>query len=252
MLQPLKDFAISHGLESWARPMWRVATGKKLDKYDQQLSEIAAQNLSPTATCVDIGCHKGLILDLLLRHSPGGTFYGFEPIPYLCGILRKKYKKKARVHLSNSALWSARGTAAFYIDVKSPGLSGLNRRLLRPGYDVIEEIQVATDSLDNVLHVAQLDFIKIDVEGAEFHVLEGARNLISRHRPLIVFEHALDGASFYKKTPGELFDLVESCGLEISLMTDFLAGSPPLARQSFCDQYYRQLNHYFIAHPTRR
>jgi hypothetical protein len=122
-------------------------------------------------------------------------------------------------------------------------------------YDRPEErdtsIRVRTERLEEVLSgTPKVDFIKIDVEGAEYLVLEGARNLVLRHKPVIVFEHGKGASDCYGVTPAALHDLLcREYALRISLLADYLRGRPALDKSAFHDQFELGLNYYFIAHP---
>lgn len=84
------------------------------------------------------------------------------------------------------------------------------------------------------------DFVKIDVEGGEVLVLRGARELLRRSRPVIVFEHGGDWAMrHYGTTSAELWRiLVDDLGYGIGL----LDGTEPLTwiafHESFVSEYY--------------
>lgn len=60
--------------------------------------------------------------------------------------------------------------------------------------DIIEinkEEYVRCDSLDNIYYDGQIDFIKMDVEGAEYEALKGAEQLIKKYKPTILVENHL-------------------------------------------------------------
>jgi hypothetical protein len=103
--------------------------------------------------------------------------------------------------------------------------------------------------LDAVLPGIRPHFIKIDVEGAELEVLEGAIGTLKRAKPIVAFEHGLGGADVYDVRPEDIFDLLNGCGLEVSLMEDLLAGGPPLNRAGMARQFDEHLNWFFVAHP---
>lgn len=67
-------------------------------KYDRLTKRIIKNSLKYNSNCIDIGCHKGQILDVMIQYAPAGKHYAFEPIPYLFDELQIKYKNKAVVY----------------------------------------------------------------------------------------------------------------------------------------------------------
>src|ERR1700761_5218650 len=163
-LQWVKDRVIESGSEQWARPLWRKLTGKQLCPFDLELTKVISEVLKPNSVCIDIGAHKGTVLDLLMRFAPQGTFHAFEPIPYLATLLRRKYRVNKRVTVHEFALSDESGSTSFYIDTTCMGYSGLNTPASRGGNQV-ETCTVKLARLDDLLPDAQPDMIKIDVEG---------------------------------------------------------------------------------------
>lgn len=249
MLQAIKDLTIISGIDQKVRPVWRRLKGKQPDLYDRQTSEIIRTRLPDDAVCLDVGCNKGVILDELIRHRPGGRFFAFEPNPRLAGVLRRKYRRNRRVTVHEIAAYSEPGETTFYVDLDSAGLSGLKDRSSPGAPRNVAPVRVRADRLDDVLPEIRADFIKIDVEGAELHVLEGASALLARSRPIVVFEFGLGGADFYGAGPEEVFDLFAGHRMRVSLMGDYLADRPALARDAFRRQFAEHINYYFVAHP---
>ncbi len=95
----------------------------------------------------------------------------------------------------------------------------------------------------------EIDMIKIDVEGAELLVLEGAIETITNWKPYIIFEHGLGASEFYEATSEMVFNLLTSCGLKISTMKNWLDGKPFFGMNDFSNQFYNRVNYYFIAYP---
>jgi FkbM family methyltransferase len=223
------------------------------EQYDRQTIAIMEQALAADASCVDVGCNVGAILDAMLRVAPRGRHYAFEPLPDLFRELRGRFGNRPNVALYNLALSDHSGRSTFQHVVTNHAYSGLRRRRYdRPNEEVVE-ITVDVQPLDQVLPVAQhVDLIKIDVEGAELEVLRGAAATISRCRPLVIFEHGLGGSDFYGTTPEAVYDLlVDVCDLRISLLGDWLAERQPLSRAALAEQFHQQTNFYFLAHPQR-
>ena len=114
-------------------------------------------------------------------------------------------------------------------------------------------ITIEIDLLDNILPKDfRVDFIKIDVEGAEFLVLEGAIKTIKRNQPIIVFEHGLGGADVYGIHPAQLFELLnKECYLNVSTMKKWLNNENSFSKKEFIEQFEKGLNYYFIAYPSK-
>jgi FkbM family methyltransferase len=218
-------------------------------KYDRLTRHVIARVCRPDSNCLDVGCHKGEILDLFIRHAPQGTHYGFEPIPDLYAALKTRYTAP-NLHIRDIALSNQAGTASFNYVVSNPSYSGLQKRK----YDRAEEqdtlITVQTATLDSVLPAGfRVDMIKIDVEGGELLVLQGARETLHRWKPVLIFEHGLGASDVYGATPEAVFDLLTDVGLQVSLLDRFMKGRPPLGRSAFSEQFYSRKNYYFIAYP---
>lgn len=49
--------------------------------YDIQTFEVMKRVLREDSNCVDVGCHKGNILRLMMHLAPKGTHFAFEPLP---------------------------------------------------------------------------------------------------------------------------------------------------------------------------
>ena len=249
-VQWMKDRIIESGAEPLVRPLWSKLTGHDLCATDLELGQVIAQVIRPDSLCIDIGAHKGLILDMCIRYAPKGTLYAFEPIPYLAKLLRRKYRWNSRVTVHEMALSDKAGTASFFVNNSAMGYSSL----VSPNSNVteteVQECVVKVSRLDDVLPQARPTFIKIDVEGAELGVLRGAREMLTRSRPTIAFEHALGGADRFSTTPENIFDFFSEIGFKVSTMPGYLNKQPPFSRSEFSTQFYRQINSNFLAYPA--
>ncbi len=217
--------------------------------YDAQTKQIIKRVCHNGNNCIDIGCHKGEIMDLFLQQSPNGQHMGFEPIPSLYEALRQKYKNTA-CDIRAIALSNQKGQTSFQFVRSNPAYSGLLKRRYQHEHEEIEEIRVDTDLLDNCVPADQpVQLIKIDVEGGEWQVLQGAVQTITRNKPYIIFEHGLGASEFYGATPAKIFALLSGCGLQVSTLKHWLDGKPSLSLPAFEEQFTRKINYYFIAHP---
>jgi hypothetical protein len=89
-------------------------------------------------------------------------------------------------------------------DVVVPGCSTISQEAAAQ-YSAHQEIEVRTNTLDNVYH-GDVGFIKIDVEGHEEGVLDGARETIARCRPRMLIEIV------ERLSPGAIRRITDFCG----------------------------------------
>ena len=219
-------------------------------EYDRLTKAIMKNVIKADSNCIDVGCHKGEILDDMLKYSPKGTHYGFEPIPILYNQLKNKYKNKNKATILSDALSDTVGNSTFQFVKNAPAYSGLKKRKYDIENPEIEEIDVTLNTLDQALPKdLKLDFIKIDVEGGEFGVLKGGKELLTKNKPTIVFECGLGASNFYDTKPTEVFNyLSNEIGLKVSLLKSFISKKPSLSLTEFEELYKANKEYYFIAH----
>ena len=223
----------------------------KNQQYDQQTKKVLKKCLKSDSNCLDVGCHEGEVLEIMLKHSPVGQHHGFEPIPSFFNSLGKKFPPNCHFH--QLGLSNEKGTSSFNHVISNPGYSGMKKRKYDKPNEKDTSITIKIDLLDNVLpEDLKVDFIKIDVEGAEFLVMEGGKETIKKNQPIIVFEHGLGGADVYGIRPEQVFKLLnEECGLNISTMRKWLNNANPFSKNEFIEQFEKGLNYYFIAYPDQ-
>lgn len=231
------------------RPVGNTDLAARNDSYDAQALAVMQRLLGSQSNCVDVGCHRGSVLDEILEIAPEGRHFAFEPLPKLCQKLRRRFARRANVEVFELALSDQAGRTTFQHVVSNPAYSGLRKRRYDSENERIETIEVATDRLDDVLpDGVPIHFVKIDVEGGELQVLRGAIEILRRHRPLVVFEHGLGAADYYGSGPEEVHDLLAGeCGLRLHLMERWLRGEPALDRSEFTDRFHQGQDYYFMA-----
>ena len=218
-------------------------------EYDRLTKEILRKHLSANSNAIDIGCHKGEILELILGFAPVGKHYAFEPLPHLYEELQRKFGKRVNIH--PFALSDQNGITQFQFVKNAPAFSGIRKRKYLIDQPDIEEIEVQMKTLDDVIDSSHpVDLIKIDVEGGELNVLKGGLQTIRSNQPLVIFEFGKGAAEFYEAGPGEIYDLlVKESGLKISTLRSYVKRGEPLSEVEFEKSYKRNSDYYFVAHP---
>jgi len=96
----------------------------------------------------------------------------------------------------------------------------------------------------------KIDFIKIDVEGAEYLVLRGSTKTLLRSKPIVIFEYGLGASNYYGIEPAVMFGFFDKeVNYNIYLIENFLKGKPCLKKEEFISQYNERRNYYFVAAP---
>lgn len=220
----------------------------KNHKYDIETRRIIKGLCSESSNCIDIGTHEGEILDIFLKQSPKGRHFGFEPLPYLNKLLKKKYTNFKNVSLYDVALSNSEGVSVFNYVISNPAYSGLKKRVYDRKDEKDTQIIVKKELLDNVLPPdLPITMIKADVEGGEMDVFEGAIKTIAKYKPAIIFEFGIGGSDIYGATPEKLYHFFTQFEYKIFLLHDFLKQNKPLTLSDFKNQFYSKLNYYFIA-----
>lgn len=238
MVSPIKDVLRKSFLYAPVfRRMLRKVKGYLGDegaRYDDLAFTVMNRFISSGTNCIDVGCHNGLYLDQILRLAPDGSHHAFEPLPVLAEFLRVRYQQRRNVYIHDLALSNCSGATEFHFNTTNPGWSGIKRRSYPSEQDEVQVLHVEMRRLDEIIeNEMRVDFLKLDVEGAELAVLEGARNTLRRHKPLVIFEYGLGSAEYYEAWPERMFDLLTESGLLVSTIETFLISPEPMTRDTF-------------------
>jgi FkbM family methyltransferase len=149
--------------------------------------------LKPGMTVFDMGAHHGLYTMLASKVTGSeGRVYAFEPSPRERTRLKRNLSlnRCKNVHVISAALGRNAGRATLHlVDGSEDGCNSLRTpNVAQPTIPV--EVEVLTlDVFLRQSEVGRIDFAKMDVEGAELSLLEGASDLFaSAERPVILAE----------------------------------------------------------------
>jgi FkbM family methyltransferase len=167
---------------------------KPFNKYDPTLLRLAKDLVKPGTIVWDIGANIGLFsVAAAARAGASGSVFSFEPDVVLVKLLRQtaslQSESNAKITIVPVAVAANVGLRLFNIAERARA----SNFLLEYGNSQtggIAEVQtvMAVSADELVKWLPKPDVLKIDVEGAELEVLQGASGMLVEARPLIVSE----------------------------------------------------------------
>lgn len=180
--------------------------------FEPEMVKLFRSLADNSETILDIGANIGCTAILFGELS--NKVYAFEPSQSTFAFLEKNISRSGRknVFLQNIGLGAEPGefTLTFSPTNRAGGFVS-NQTQASVGHTV-EKIAIRQlDEVVNSLNLQQIDFIKIDVEGFEGHVLRGAKQTLLSNRPVVVMElnHWCLNA-FQRTSVPDFFDLLRS------------------------------------------
>lgn len=155
------------------------------------LTDAAAILGAPPAVIFDVGANKGQCLGEILRHFPRARVHSFEPFPEVFAQLAAFAKPYANVTTHQLALGEADGVREFHLNRASDTNSFLANapgaaQYAPPGWvEPMGTIQAPMRRLDTFCReqgITRIDVLKIDSQGYELKILEGAAELLRTRR----------------------------------------------------------------------
>lgn len=144
---------------------------------------------------LDVGAETGRTVANYRKVFPSARIFAFEPTPARVVELRERFAADALVTVVAAAVGASGGSAVLHVNRFEQTNSLLptdDAGASFWGSDVLEtdrEVEVRVVALDDFCReqgVDRVDVLKIDVQGAEMEVLEGARTLLERHAVSVV------------------------------------------------------------------
>jgi FkbM family methyltransferase len=155
-------------------------------EYERTLSRLVVELGAAGGTLVDVGANIGYFSLLWAASHRDNTAHAFEASPRNLPLLKENVRASNfsdRVTVHGYALGRDTGSAAF--DLGPEGISGWGGLSVHASAPNI--VQVPVKRLDDILGNADVDFLKIDVEGADAWVLMGAEELLHAKRIKLVW-----------------------------------------------------------------
>ncbi len=196
-----------------------------LDRYEIPEVSFISKFLQPGQYAIDIGANIGFY-SMLLSKLVGerGKVISFEPIPHLFKALtrsRDENRFAGICDIHNLALSDHDGEVSMVFAPKSTNFGGSYISGDKDAPAEHERTTVKTLKLDGFMSSRKVDFIKIDVEGAEFLALSGGLELIKRDMPVILCElHNVQLEKVSSTNATSLISLLTDLGYRCNLLQE--------------------------------
>lgn len=159
--------------------------------WESEFAEILAEKIKPGDVCFDIGSHRGFIAGIMAM-SGAKEVHCFEPNPENVGQIKKvvSLNPDHKFQIHECAVSDENGNATFTVMSES-SMGQLNNSTFEGGADSMHSFDVTTKRLDSLISESKIagpSLVKIDVEGAEVAVLNGAVETIEKHHPVLCIE----------------------------------------------------------------
>jgi FkbM family methyltransferase len=246
---------LSHAFRAWRRNLrWR--------KHEPETPYLA-DLLSGAPVCLHVGASDGRHSYVMTQVAPKATIYAIEPSAFSFAVLKTTVAWHGigdRVTPVHAAVGDKAGEMLLVTPRKLSGRMGrayafvaetAPRGKVRPdlqdtGMDVQPTPVVTIDGFCAERGIGRVDFIRMDIEGAELMALRGARAVLDRDKPSVLLEiHPAMLAARFGGTAEQVVELFARRGYRM-----FALNGDRLEERSTVvpDQPWKD---YFFIHPTR-
>jgi FkbM family methyltransferase len=181
----------SDGTDLWSTPdgQWWVPAKSRdavlydLSEQDRDIYRAGAGGIQPGDIVLDCGANVGVFTKKALAQGASRVI-AIEPAPENLLVLRKNLAAEiaaGKVTIYAKGVWNKEDTLTMYIDATNSAADSFVRRTDDSG--TIQLPLTTVDRLVEELSLNRVDFIKMDVEGAERQAVAGAAGTIRRFHP---------------------------------------------------------------------
>jgi FkbM family methyltransferase len=219
---------------------------------DEQV-HLSRELIRPGDTVFDVGANIGLwVMGAALRAGKSGRVHAFEPLPEIYQSLKHNLtlNELGNVRAFEIGLSDAPGTATFYRAAhNNSGMGSLGRRT---GVD--RETTISLTTLERHCEaedVRRIDFMKVDVEGAELQVFRGSERLLrAEDAPVILYECSELLTEPFKVTATMIKQQLRDYGYDVYRLEDGRLEQIPIAeRHDDIEDVFALKPRHFEIHP---
>lgn len=168
--------------------------------------KILIDNNVKAETIFDIGANVGQTTQKYRKLFPKSIIYGFEPFPKVFEIYSKNTNGEKKIHKKQFALSNKIGKAFFFSNENhyTNSLLAIDKKFGNDNaYKLKSKIEIETNTLDNFCkenNIKRINILKMDVQGGEMLVLEGAKEMLSQKAIDLIYTE-IEFVTLYQDQP---------------------------------------------------
>jgi FkbM family methyltransferase len=166
----------------------RMLLGYVLAEQEWIAESARSFGVRPGDVVVDVGAHVGTFGDDALRLGAAKVIM-VEPVPVNVECIRRNFKQEiaaGKVIVVPEGAWSKADTLRFSVGVANSGTGSFV--IPEPGHSQIEVPVRPLDDMLQSIGIAEVHFIKMDIEGAEREALKGAARTLAHYKPRLMLD----------------------------------------------------------------
>lgn len=213
-----------------------------LGSYEKAEADMCLSLIQPGDTIFDVGANVGWFSTLISKNIESLTIHAFEPIGNTFNILNKNLELNGISSIStyNFGFYTEKTELTFFYDSECSGKTSAANLAEKE----VSEITCKLETMDDfVAHhsITALDFVKCDVEGAEFFVYKGGLETLKRFKPMIFSEMLRKWAAKFDYHPNEVIKMLSGIGYSC-----FVIREGSLVRFATMDENTIETNYIFL------
>lgn len=195
-VQVENDLKMYLSVKDVSGPSFDLAYDKSKAFYNYEITDkkMIEQYLKDGDVFLDVGANIGHFSFYFKHKFQNLTCHLFEPIPWLATCIKETIQNNSmtNMNLHQMALSNESKDTEFFIDTFNDGGHSLIAKKLsrrsKQGQSIKVKMETLDDFSEKVLKLNQLDFLKIDVQGAENFFIKGAKNTLMKFKPKMLIE----------------------------------------------------------------
>jgi FkbM family methyltransferase len=213
------------------------------DMYEKDDSEMLFKLINDGDTIFDIGANIGWYSNHIAKKFPNSTIYSFEPIPETFNQIRANTELNSitNIRLNNLALSSKKEKLDFYY---SPTITGASSSQNITENHNMTKLELEAETIDNFMvtnSISKLDFVKCDVEGAEYFVYQGGIETFKNHKPIVFTEMLRKWAAKFDYHPNDIINYFTQFGYNC-----FIVSQSKLIKVEEVSDQTKETNFFFL------